>query len=162
MKLKTLIVACVASVMMLAGCRSHKVIPEASYSTFQTTYVDAPGDGSLTLRAWGKGSDQGEAIEQAMRNAVNTVVFVGFREAPTGYQQPLVTEVNARERYASYFDPFFANQGEYRRFVNEVSRIDDSRLKSANKTATLKQYGVIVTVDVPALRQQLRNDGVIK
>lgn len=73
--------------------------------------------------------------------------------------QPIVTEVNACERYAAYFDRFFADGGEYKRFVKETSGSDMSRTKS--KSDGRENFGVTVTVDRPALVRQLREDNVI-
>lgn len=64
-------------------------------------------DGSQTLRVLGYGRNRSDAKEQAMKNAVWAVVFDGIREGVSGCNmRPLVTEVNARERYEDYFNVF--------------------------------------------------------
>lgn len=129
----------------------------AAYTNFQTTLMGSEGDGTLTVRAWGQGSSKGDAIEQAKKKAVETVLFKGF----TGNTsiRPLVTEVNARERYEKYFDPFFKDGGEYRKFVKEESAGEASRIEAKGSAQT--NYGVICTVDRPKLRKQLVKDGVL-
>lgn len=157
-KLLTLAV-CVAS-LALTSCRGKQDIT-SSYSLFkfETTCVSNNGDGTQTLRAWGTGPSIDVAIEQAKKNALNDVIFKGIPGEKGCSQRPLVTEVNARERYEDYFDRFFADGGEYKNFVFETSSKDSSRIKS--KGNSRENYGVIVTVKRSALRDQLRQDGVI-
>lgn len=144
------------------SCRSNKEVSESlSYYHFETTCINASPSGLLTMRAWGSGPDKSQAIEEAKKNAVSDVIFKGVKGAPSGYlSQPIVTEVNARERYAEYFDRFFAKGGEYKKFVKETSGSDGSRTKS--KSDGRENFGVTVTVDRSALAAQLKNDGITK
>lgn len=126
---------------------------------FDTFCVNNNGDGTFDLRVWGSGVSRDKAIEQAMKNAVSDVIFKGIKGDGDKVQRPLVTEVNARERYQDYFDRFFANGGEYKNFINETSNKDGSRIQS--KSNSRENYSVIVTIDRSALRRQLQNDGII-
>lgn len=151
---------CTAAIA-LTGCRGKQDI-SSSYSLFKfdTTCVSNNGDGTQTLRAWGTGPSIDVAIEQAKKNALNDVIFKGIPGEKGCNQQPIVTEVNGRERYEEYFDRFFSDGGEYSNFVYETSSKDRSRVKS--KSNSRENYGVIVTVKRSALRDQLRQDGLIK
>lgn len=147
----------------LSSCSKKVTTPiaaSAAYSSFETQCLGVEGDGSQTLRAWGKGTSKGDAIEQAKKNAVSDVLFKGIRGTGECNQTPLVPEVNARERYAEYFNPFFSDGGEYRKFVKEEKGNEASRLEAKGKSIT--NYGVIVTVDREGLRQQLEKDGVLR
>lgn len=147
--------------LLLGSCRSKQTIsPTYSTFTFETTYMGEGNDGSVVLRAWGKGPSIDRSIEQAKKNAVADVIFKGVGTTNAYNQQPLVTEVNARERYADYFDRFFADGGEYANFVRESSDKDGSRVKS--KGASRENHGVVVEVNRSALRKQLINDGILK
>lgn len=151
-----------ALLAMTAACSKHttRVAGSAAYVSFETSCMGVEGDGSQTLRAWGKGSNKADAIEQAKKNAVNDVLLKGIKGTGECNQVPLVPEVNARERYAEYFNPFFADGGEYRKFVREESANEASRLEA--KGSSINNYGVIVTVDREGLRRQLEADGVLK
>ncbi len=152
--------ACFVILMLVAGCRGQKEVSGAwSNYEFGTSYVNASPSGELTVRSWGSGSDKAAAIEAAMKNAVNDVIFKGIKGGKGYLCQPIVTEVNARERYADYFDRFFADGGEYKNFVKETSGSDKSRTKS--KSDGRENFGVTVTIDRPALLRQLRADNVI-
>ena len=86
--------------LILAGCSSKKSV--SSYHSFESECLGVELDGSETLRAWGRGKNRTDAIEQAKKNAVRDVLFkgvvAGSRECSV---RPLITEVNAQERYAS-------------------------------------------------------------
>lgn len=60
----------------------------------------------------GQRENRTDAIEQAKKNAVRDVLFkgvaAGSRECSV---RPLVTEVNAQERYAYYFNDFLETEG---------------------------------------------------
>lgn len=159
---KILCAAACSLILLLGSCRGNKNVSESlSYYDFGTSYVNASPSGMVTIRSWGSGPDKSQAIEEAKKNAVADMLFKGFKGAPAGYMtQPIVTEVNARERYAEYFDRFFAKGGEYKKFVKETSGSDDSRTKS--KSGGRENFGVTVTIDRPALAKQMREDGIIK
>lgn len=148
-----------ALMAVATGC-SKKATPvtrSAAHSSFQPSCLGIELDGSQTLRAWGKGTSKADAIEQAKKNAVYAVLFTGVGgECNT---TPLVPEVNARERYSAYFNPFFKDGGEYKKYVKEENGGEASRLEA--KGASVSNYGIIVTVDREKLRKQLEKDGVL-
>ena len=107
--------------LILAGCSSKKSV--SSYHSFESECLGVELDGSETLRAWGRGKNRTDAIEQAKKNAVRDVLFkgvvAGSRECSV---RPLITEVNAQERYASYFNDFFRDGGEYLKYVWKIRK----------------------------------------
>ena len=153
-------VAITLVMIVLTGCRGQKEISGTwSNYEFGTSYVNASPSGEVTVRSWGSGPDKAQAIEMAKKNAVSDLIFKGISGGRGYTSKPIVTEVNARERCAEYFDRFFADGGEYRNFVRETSSSDKSRTKS--KSDGRQNYGVTVTIDRSALVKQLRDDNVI-
>lgn len=162
MKIIRYITLVFAVAMLSTACSKHTVElknTSNAYTNFETTCMGSEGDGSQTLRAWGKGSNEADAIEQAKKTAVYDVIFKGIKGQGDCNKRALVNEVNARERYENYFDPFFSDGGEYKKFVKEEQTNKASRLKI--KGSGMNQWGIIVTVDRPALRQQLIRDGIL-
>lgn len=158
---KIMLPAMCALALMLGSCRPNKEVRDSlSYYSFETSYVGTSPSGLVTVRAWGSGPDKAHAIEEAKKNAVSDVIFKGIKGAPAAHtSNPVVTEVNARERYAGYFDRFFADGGEYKYYVKETSLSDGSRTKA--KSSGRENFGITVDVDRSALVQRLRADGVI-
>lgn len=147
---------------MLGSCsKSVTSVPSSvAYTSTETICMGVEHDGSQTLRVWGKGTTKADAIEQAKKNAVYDVLFKGIRSTGDCNKTPLVPEVNARERYAKYFNPFFSDGGEYLKFVKEETGNPASRMEA--KGSSIYNYGIIVTVDREGLRDQLEKDGVLR
>lgn len=156
----TLAVLSTIALIAITGCRgTQKVSGSMSYYNFGSSHIATSASGAVTMRTWGSGPDKNSALLEAMKNAVADVIFTGVKGG-SGYScEPIVTEVNARERYAPYFDRFFADNGEFRKFVYETSNHDLSRIES--KSNGRQNYGMTVTVDRTALRDQLLRDGII-
>lgn len=147
--------------LIFVGLMALMFAQEVKAQSFETECISVEQDGSQTLRVWGKGRNRTDAIEQAKKNAVFEILFNGVLKGNKGYnQRPLVTEVNARERYQDYFDIFFMDGGEYLKYVSMA----DKRLGSTKKTKTDTQvrYCVTVRVLIPELRMRLKEDGILK
>ncbi len=117
-------------------------------------------DGSQTLRVLGYGRNRSDAKEQAMKNAVWAVIFEGIREGAKGCNtRPLVTEVNAQERYEEYFNIFFADDGAYKEYVT----LKDTKKRSGGKSKDQLGYSYDLTIRVlrPQLKARLIEDNVI-
>lgn len=156
---RTLLNAMTAVVALAAmvGCKTPTTVSNeyATYS-FETTCLGVDPDGSQTLRTWGNGRNKSLAIEQAKRNAIETVIFKGIT-AGSGdcNKRPIINEANARERYEDYFNAFFAEGGAFNRYVT----LDEKRLsRIKSKSSTMEAWSVVVKVDRTALRKRLEDD----
>ena len=117
-------------------------------------------DGSQTLRVQGYGRNRSDAKEQAMKNAVWAVIFDGIRDGVEGCNmRPLVTEVNAKERYEDYFNLFFADNGEYKKYVS----LRDTKKRSGGRSKDKLGYAYDLTIRVlrAELKARLKADNVI-
>lgn len=150
----------IIGLICLISCRSKQTIGNSySYYDFKSTLISASPSGYITMRSWGSGPNLASAINEAKKNAVSDVLFKGFDTSNNYMARPVIHEVNARQRYAEYFDRFFADGGEYDKFVVETSSTDGSRTES--KSQGRQNYGITVTVDRNALQNQMRADGII-
>jgi len=132
---------------------SYSDVPaQAIYDRSSIKCIGVELDGSQTLRVLGYGRNRADAKEQAMKNAVWAVIFDGIRDGSQGCNmRPLVTEVNARERYEDYFNIFFADGGEYKKYVS----LRDTKKRSATKAKDKVGYSYELTIRV--LRSELKN-----
>lgn len=135
-----------------------------AYAQTQTIYnrnyircLGSELDGSQTLRVLGYGRNRSDAKEQAMKNAVSAIIFDGVKDGCN--LRPLVTEVNARERYDEYFNRFFADGGEYTKYVS----LKDTKKRSADRKKDKVGYSYEMTIRVlrSELKQRLIQDNVI-
>lgn len=158
---KLILMATVAATLALAGCKTPTTISGEYASTgFPVTCMGVDPDGTQALRSWGTGINKSKAIEQAKRRAVEAVIFDGITTGSGECnKRPLVTEVNARERYEDYFNAFFAEGGAFNRYVT-LEEKRTSRLKSTN--SSMEAWGVVVRVNRTELKKRLADDNVIK
>ena len=131
------------------------------YSRSYVKYLGTELDGSITLRVQGYGRNKSDAKEQAMKNAVWAVIFDGVREGFEGNNiRPLVTEVNAKERYEDYFNAFFADNGAYKKYIS----LRDTKKNSSNKAKDKIGYSYELTIRIlrTDLKNRLKSDNVIE
>lgn len=162
MKLNLKLIGVALALSMITGCKTPQII-DSTYagSTFEVECMGTDLDGTQTLRCWGTGKDKAQAMETAKKNAVRTVIFKGVSAGKGGCNtKPLILEVNAEEKYENYFNRFFADGGEYKKFTSMTDEKRNSRIKSSNNS--VETWGAVVRVDRAALRQQLITDGIIK
>ncbi|RZJ36604.1 MAG: hypothetical protein EOO51_00365 [Flavobacterium sp.] len=125
---------------------------------FPTSEVNflAGGDGTITMRAIGTGSNEQKAIILAEQNAINVLLFRGLpeseqKEALIGY-----SEAEAKENNKQYFEKLYSQR--YKLFI----------MSSVPVTAFAKQKGGVksITMDVKvnliALRKDLEQNNIIR
>lgn len=161
MRIKFKLFALAMFVVAFASCRTDtNLVSTASTSEFGAQNLGANLDGTVTLRSWGHGYNKGKAIENARKEAVRIIIFKGLNGTGDGNIRPLLTEVNAEEKYQYYFSKFFADGGEYMDYVSSRDQNRKSGMKSKSKTQ--EQWGCIVTVNRVELKEKLINDGILK
>lgn len=155
---KRLFIIAISSIV-LVGCRTTQ--KATSYREFEVECLGVALDGSQTVRAWGFGKDTGAAVDKARKNALNAVLFKGITAGVAGCnQRPLVSEVNARERYEDYFDSFFQDGGAWESFVSGADERLFGREEQRNNLG--ERAGVVVRVLRNELRIKLKEDGILK
>jgi hypothetical protein len=118
--------------------------------------------GTYLIKVWTYSQRPNVAIEQAKKNAVHGIIFRGFSGKPgIPGQRALTNNVNLEQEKAEFFDPFFADGGKYMKFV---SITNDGSVGAGDRLRVGKEYkiGVIVSVNVAALRDDLENAGMLK
>jgi hypothetical protein len=118
-------------------------------------------DGSQTVKGWGFGRNRKDAVEQAKKNAVRDVLFKGIVSGKSECDsRPLLGEVNAQQKNETYFNKFFADGGEYLKYISlkdlGVGGID--RKKGRSGVA----YGLTLRILRPQLKEKLIADGILK
>lgn len=148
--------------VVLFSCSPQNQV--AGNYNFKTECFGIGLDGSQTVKAWGNGRNRWDAIEQAKKNAVNEVLFKGIYEGKQVCEKrPILTEVNARQKNEAYFNKFFADKGEYTKYISLNDERIDSKLSrdrlSARKSVT---HGVVLRILRAELRQKMIEEGIIK
>lgn len=143
----------------LVGCKSKEVTTVAFHS-YTTECLGKNMDGSHTLRVWASGRNRADAIKQAQKKAVYDMVFTGISAGGSECNAyPIVDEANARKKYEKYFDIFFADGGDYSKYVSFANQ-KKSAIQRYYGDGT-QTFGILVTVNRSGLSQRLVNDNII-
>ena len=161
MKRKTLLLTLCLIFPFVFGLADTKVSGSTSYYDFEIECMGTDADGSQILKVWGKGKNKKDALEDAKKDAVRALIFKGIN-AGTGdcKKRPLITTVNAEEKYEEYFRKFFQDNGPYEKDVSSKDEKKNSKVVSKGKAQEV--YGITVTVDYYKLKDRLINEGIIK
>lgn len=136
--------------VVFGGCATRYQGSTVGESTLQ--YVRTQGDGSITVRVSTTGRNYNDALSLAAKYALRQALFNGLPVPEGGFlAKPLVTEVNAQEKYQYFFNAFFSDNGDYKRFVSSEDKRSGSDMLAKGKTA------VRTVSTVRILRSELQN-----
>jgi hypothetical protein len=136
----------------------------AGYYSYEIECLGVEGDGSQTLKTWGNGRNRADAIEQAKKNAVQEVLFKGINKGKSECNtKPVIFEVNAREKYEDYFNAFFADGGDYQKFVSpkDGSKYHFEVIKDRKQAGSQETYAVIVRILRAELKAKMLEDKIL-
>lgn len=124
--------------------------------------INSSSAGYVTLKVWSYGRRQKLTKNKCMANAIHGILFKGLDADETGTTGSLAPMVSGGyESNAQYFDEFFKQ--DYMLYIQETSKgamTAGDIIKLKNK----KEYkiGMVVKINLNALRKRLENDGVLK
>jgi len=164
MKTKFLLALCV--ILLSTHHTFSQSKKKADNNTKQWRYdievVSVGAQGSYLIKVWSYSKKPQVAIEQAKKNAVHGIIFQGFvgKQGVAG-QKALASNPALEQEHQSFFKDFFADGGKYMKFVNITN---DGSIAASDRLKVGKEYkiGVVVSVNVAALRKDLENAGIIK
>jgi hypothetical protein len=118
-------------------------------------------NGSVTLKAWGKGRNRADALEQARKNAVSAALFAGIRNGrPDCEARPIFNMPNIREVRSDYFDEFFRDGGNYKSYVSREDESFGKKERSKGRDGEVL-YGFVLRVQRSDLKKQMVADGLL-
>lgn len=114
--------------------------------------------GTYLVKVWSYSKKKAVAIEQCKKNAVHGIIFKGY----TGQngcvaQRPLAKNPGVELEYREYFEKFFANNGEYYKYVSVSSAANE-----IVKVGREYKIGVVVSIQKDELRRALEAAGIIR
>lgn len=158
---KTVIIG--ALMLSLLSCKS-KIETISGYYNYETECVSVEKNGVQTVKAWGFGLREKEAILNARKNAIDDILFKGIRGGRGSCNiRPIISNPNIKMDRASYFNAFYAPNGAFQKYagVPEENWLRQ-KLKVNKKNDGNLAYEIIINVDVMGLKAQLQNDHIIQ
>lgn len=128
--------------------------------------------GSYVLKVWSFSKTSSIAEEQGKKNAVHAVVFKGVPDSATDSSvrgiRPLVSNPAIEQEQEEWFEQFFAQGGDYMRFVtvsnsgfSDVVKLSKSYIQGIKNWKVKYKVGITVTVNVAGLRKYLEQNKII-
>lgn len=120
--------------------------------------------GSKLVKVWSYSKNPKHAISRGMKNAVHGIIFKGYAGGGQGCtsQKALVKSADTEEKFKDFFDAFFADGGEYLKYVSGAT--DGSIAAGDRLKISRREYkiGIIVNVQFAQLRKRLEDEGIIR
>ncbi|TKC12827.1 hypothetical protein FA048_04210 [Pedobacter polaris] len=165
MKNNFLSLAVLATLLASTSCSTPKKVA-GNYYNHKTECLSVELDGTQIVNAWSNTAESITVIEQAKRNAINDVLFVGLLEGKNNCNvQPILAAANIKSNNEAYFNKFFAAGGPY---INYVSVKDDKvemafwNEKDPEIIKKIINKGFILRLNRPALKEKMIADGILK
>ena len=146
------------SMASIASIRGEKANKDTERFRYEIECAGNGVQGTSLVKVWTYSKSAKIAERQAMKNAVHGIIFKGFASTKPGCvsQRPLVTKVGAEEEFSDFFNLFFDDNGDFRKYVSVTGGREVTRVGKEYK------IGVIVSVSKDQLRKALEEAGVIK
>ncbi|MBQ9440132.1 MAG: hypothetical protein IJU35_06055 [Paludibacteraceae bacterium] len=154
-KILPLLVLLMVSGLSFAGKRADRLTNEWRY---ELECAGNGAQGTYLVKVWSYSKNSRVAYEQCSKNAVHGIIFKGYAGGNgCTPQRPLCSNPGAEQEYADFFKRFFADGGEYMKYVQvKAASRQDVKIKSEHKV------GVVVSVAKDQLRKALEQAGVIR
>lgn len=153
----------IAAALMIGGTAMAKDdVPDYDYELSLAKENIAATSGFKVFKVWSFGKKK-EALTQeiGMRNAIHGLLFKGLVAADVGSQGNVPALVpDGYDSHKEYFDVFFAN-GEFKQFIQLTSR-GAQQAGDVVKVGKKYKVGLLVQVNLSALRKRLEKDGIIE
>jgi hypothetical protein len=162
--MKKHLVIVIGGLMLIAVSCKSKIETISGYYNYETECVSVNRNGIQTVKAWGIGMTEKDAILNARRRAIDDILFKGLTGGNSSCSvRPIISNPNVKISEENYFNRFYASNGAFQRYAglpeeNWLRR----KLKINKKNEGKLAYEIIIEIDILGLKKQLRNDNIIQ
>lgn len=151
------VLACCCLVATAGNKKQEKANADTDMFRYDLEYVKSAGSGVVNVKVWSYSKKKEVAAEQNRKNAVHGVLFKGY-SGSGAVHNPLVKSATALDEHAEFFRAFFADGGEYQRYV------EGSVPGTLEVVKQGKEYkvGIVVRVRTNELRKHLEQANIIR
>ncbi len=158
--MKKVIIVLLAMMVAITVGAQNKLIK--SWDNYEVQTMQVGSAGTKFVKVWGYGRNVKKAILQAKKNAVHACIFRGLPGTDAAMATPpLCREPNAFEMHKEYFSDFFADDGEFIRYINMTTDTTPSGTDMRKVSGGYK-VALYIQVMYDNLRQKLEDDGIIR
>lgn len=165
LKLSIILLISLISVESYGQRRARKKADEDTKNwRYEIECVNVASTGSYIIKVFSYSKNKDVATEQSKKNAVHGVIFRGIPQNEVGCvrQPPLARNPNLEEKNSEFFEEFFSDEGDFKKFVTLTT--DGAIAPQDRLRVSKREYkiGLIVSVDIAGLRKYLEDAGIIK
>lgn len=147
--------------VFLLLCLLYSCTPKPAYNnikTAETTFVESTGDGIVTIKAIGYGTDFGLAHADATQRAFETIMLRGLPHF-TALSRPMIESENSlNSSHPNFMQNFFDNDS-HSQFIIEQG---ETYIIEEFKKPKGVRIGNTFTINYAGLRRYLEKEGVIR
>lgn len=151
------VLACFCMVATAQKRKIEKANADTETFRYDLEYVKSAGSGVVNVYVYSFSKKKEVALEQCRKNAVHGVLFKGHSGNGATFN-PIVKSATALSEHAEFFNAFFADGGDYQRYVEGTISSTMDVIKQG------KEYKVGITVRVRSndLRRHLEQANIIR
>lgn len=152
-----LVLACCCLVATAGNRKQQKANNDTESFRYDLEYVKSGGSGVVNVKVWSYSKKSEVALEQNRKNAVHGVLFKGHSGSGAVFN-PIVKSATALSEHAEFFEAFFADGGDYQRYVEGTVPGSTESIKQG------KEYkvGAVIRVRTNELRKHLEQANIIR
>jgi len=118
--------------------------------------------GTAQVKVWTYSKNKNTAIDQAKKSAVHGIIFKGTPDnGRIKGIRSIAQDPNIEIEKSEFFNEFFKDGGKYLKFVSLIENADIPK-EDQLKVGKENKIGVVVQVNVNALRKDLEDAGIIR
>lgn len=160
-KLFIFILSAILSVGVSLNANAKDRIVPYNYELAVVQEGNAATSGYKIFKVWSIGKKSDLTPEICMRNAIHGLLFKGLIANDMGSQGSISALVpDGYESHKDYFDAFFST-GDFLQFIQPAS-IGAQQAGDIIKMKKDHKVGMLVQVNISALRKRLEKDGILK
>lgn len=148
------------SVFSIHAAGKRRIVP-FDYELSVVQESNSATSGHKIFKVWSFGDKNELTKEICMRNAIHGILFRGLMAEDMGTQGSVAALVpDGYESHKDYFDTFFSS-GDFLQFIHPASK----GAQQAGDVVKMKKnhkVGLLVQVNLSALRKRLEKDGITK
>jgi hypothetical protein len=152
----------VSSSFTVSAQKRKKDDKEAKGFRYEIEAMKTGVQGTYLIKVWSYSKQPMMPADLAKKNAVHGIIFKGFpaKDGVPG-QLALAADPAIETEKAEFFENFFKDGGD---FLKYVTLVGDGQIAPEDRIRMGKEFkiGLVVSVDVAALRRALEDAGIIK
>lgn len=149
-------------IIFSTSCASLKKADDVAIPQPELEAMPTGTQGTYLVKVWSYSKDPMIDISEVKRNAINEVLFEGFEGKPgIPGQVAIVQDPNVRVDKADYFKTFFADGGDYLKFVEPVNK-GAIAAEDRMRVGKIYKIGMVCSIKSAELRKHLEEAGVLR